>query len=539
MIPKAILTTALTLTLAITSTTQADPTTYTTGNNTTQNSHFTNTQPTLALNQYMIQSSNSNAIDFYDLHRIRTSAASRNPENAYDMAGYLLPINSNTENLFSLIGTTYGGDGRTSYALPNLRGRLSSQYTLGQTLGNQNITLNTNQLPPHNHNIANVFDNNTSNTGSANPIDNRQPTLGTNFFVSTTGHYPSRTGSFTDQQFYGKIAQFAGNDVDDSWTRADGRLLSIAQNQELFSIYGNNFGGDGRTTFGLPNLNDTIPVGIGRAPGSRYDVRIGQNIGQNQITLNQNNLPSHNHTMPFGPDTHTGNTENNIPFSNFQKSLGINYLVALQGQYPSNNSVGSETTLGEIVMFGGNYAPTGYALAQGQLLPIIEENYALFSIFGTMYGGNGRTTFGLPDLRSRAIVNQGRGPGLPSWQVGQKSGQEFITLNENNLPQHNHEFILQSKTGLSASDTDNIVNQEDLDNLIHSFGQDASTNPHLTGNIIIESGKFSTTIIGLEQLATLRNHFNTNYNLPTSSIPEPTTLLLLTTATPLLLKRKK
>ncbi|GAA4234906.1 tail fiber protein [Postechiella marina] len=93
--------------------------------------------------------------------------------------------------------------------------------------------------------------------------------------------------------------------------------------------------------------------------------------------------------------------------------------------------------LGQIVMFGGNFAPRGWALCEGQLLPI-SQNSALFSILGTIYGGDGRTTFALPDLRGRVAIGQGHGPGLSDRRLGSRSGQEAHTLNTLEMPSHNH-----------------------------------------------------------------------------------------------------
>ncbi len=93
----------------------------------------------------------------------------------------------------------------------------------------------------------------------------------------------------------------------------------------------------------------------------------------------------------------------------------------------------SEPYIGEIKMFAGNFAPRGWALCDGQLLPI-AQNEALFSILGTTYGGDGRTTFGLPDLRGRAPVHAGSGPGLTPRNLGQKFGAEQTTLTVPQLP---------------------------------------------------------------------------------------------------------
>lgn len=93
--------------------------------------------------------------------------------------------------------------------------------------------------------------------------------------------------------------------------------------------------------------------------------------------------------------------------------------------------------IGQIKMFGGNFAPRNWALCDGQLLTI-SSNEALFSILGTQYGGDGRTTFGLPDLRGRVPMHDGTGPGLTPRTIGQKSGSETVTLTESQIPSHSH-----------------------------------------------------------------------------------------------------
>jgi microcystin-dependent protein len=97
----------------------------------------------------------------------------------------------------------------------------------------------------------------------------------------------------------------------------------------------------------------------------------------------------------------------------------------------------SEPFLGEIRLFGFNYAPNGWAFCQGQLLPI-AQNSALFALLGTMYGGNGQTTFALPDFRGRVPVGMGQGPGLPSYTQGEMSGEVSHTLIISEMPSHNH-----------------------------------------------------------------------------------------------------
>lgn len=97
----------------------------------------------------------------------------------------------------------------------------------------------------------------------------------------------------------------------------------------------------------------------------------------------------------------------------------------------------SEPYLGVIFLFAGNFAPRGFQLCQGQLLSI-AQNTALFSILGTTYGGNGQTTFALPDLRGRAPIGAGQGPGLPNYTQGEATGSPTVTVLNSNMPAHNH-----------------------------------------------------------------------------------------------------
>ena len=93
--------------------------------------------------------------------------------------------------------------------------------------------------------------------------------------------------------------------------------------------------------------------------------------------------------------------------------------------------------LAVIWMFGGNFAPRGWAFCDGTLLPI-SQNSALFSLLGTTYGGDGRTTFGLPEMRGRVPMHAGNGPGLSPRQIGQRSGQEAVNLTGAQLGAHTH-----------------------------------------------------------------------------------------------------
>ncbi|HEX8473265.1 MAG TPA: tail fiber protein [Pyrinomonadaceae bacterium] len=107
----------------------------------------------------------------------------------------------------------------------------------------------------------------------------------------------------------------------------------------------------------------------------------------------------------------------------------------------------SNPFIGEIRMFGGNFAPAGWAFCDGQLIPI-SENDALFTLIGTTYGGDGQETFALPDLRGRIPLHQGQGPGISSnYILGERAGVEEVTLTINQIPIHTHPLSASTGTG--------------------------------------------------------------------------------------------
>lgn len=114
-----------------------------------------------------------------------------------------------------------------------------------------------------------------------------------------------------------------------------------------------------------------------------------------------------------------------------------------------------EPLLGQIQIFGFNFPPRGWAFCDGQLLPI-SQYQALFSLLGTTFGGDGRTTFALPDLRGRVSVHVGQGPGLARYLWGQKGGAENVTLTVQQLPSHNHIPICSSDDADAGSPEGNV-----------------------------------------------------------------------------------
>ncbi len=121
-----------------------------------------------------------------------------------------------------------------------------------------------------------------------------------------------------------------------------------------------------------------------------------------------------------------------------------------------------EPFIGQIQIFGFNFAPRGWALCDGQLLPISQYS-ALFSLLGTAFGGDGRTTFALPDLRGRVPVHVGNGPGLSPIRWGDKSGAESMTLTVVNLPSHSHALVGTNATADQAQPGGNALAQSSED----------------------------------------------------------------------------
>jgi microcystin-dependent protein len=112
----------------------------------------------------------------------------------------------------------------------------------------------------------------------------------------------------------------------------------------------------------------------------------------------------------------------------------------------------AEPFIGEIRMVGFNYAPSGWANADGQLMPI-QQNPTLYALYSTIYGGDGRTTFALPDLRGRVPIHTGQGPGQPSYPIGSYGGVASVTLATAQMPTHDHTITVKGSDGRVDSKT--------------------------------------------------------------------------------------
>jgi microcystin-dependent protein len=150
-----------------------------------------------------------------------------------------------------------------------------------------------------------------------------------------------------------------------------------------------------------------------------------------------------------------------------------------------------EEYIATIKAFAFNFTPRGWAFCNGQIMSI-AQNTALFSLIGTTYGGNGQTTFALPDLRGRSIVHPGQGPGLSNINYGEVSGTENVTLTINNMPAHGH--VIPS-LGLSAVTTINALSGGTVSNETDG-GNNSFSSGGSTANVYSEPGGTATPIKG-------------------------------------------
>jgi microcystin-dependent protein len=141
----------------------------------------------------------------------------------------------------------------------------------------------------------------------------------------------------------------------------------------------------------------------------------------------------------------------------------------------------AEPFLGEIRMFGGNFAPRGWALCNGQLLPI-SQNTALFSLLGTTFGGDGVSTFGLPNLQGRVPIHWGQGAGLSNYNLGQVGGAENVTLQVAQMPAHSHLVSSDSgDTGASSHPNGQLLASSGA-NAIYNKNADSTMLPSMIQN---------------------------------------------------------
>ena len=205
--------------------------------------------------------------------------------------GRVLPIAGNLA-LYAVLGTTYGGDGVKTFALPDLVGRIAigadADNPLGSTKGSNEVSVNSSELPGP----------------GQQPLSNDQPSLAVNYLIATTGTVPTANfNSFHEmEETLGQIVEFAGGTAPAGWTFANGRLLPISEYQDLFDLIGTTYGGDGVTDFAIPDLDGRTVIGANLPDASPLakvamaafgdDEQIGDIVGADAIYLTQAELPT-------------------------------------------------------------------------------------------------------------------------------------------------------------------------------------------------------------------------------------------------------
>ncbi|MEJ5056125.1 phage tail protein [Sphingobacterium sp. MYb382] len=342
--------------------------------------------------------------------------------------GQVLPIRSPTlTSLYAILGTTYGGNGTTTFAVPDLQGRVPlgigqgpglTHRDLGGKLGKSDVKLDPTEMPSHSHSlkasapvattadsinpVGNYYAPSTEalyssqstqepiastskvvpgGVGGIMPHNNMQPYLALNFGVCYSGEFPSDSSYTGEDTYIGEIRMFAGQRAPGGWSFCDGKILPISGNDALFVLIGNTYGGDGQTTFALPDMRGRVPLGRGQGAGLTNRA-LGLSGGEERVTLLVTQLPMHAHGLDvsnlklvvkqysngsssgtsssssgkysaivpglkqYGKTKGTDSTSSilsanltseggNIPHENMQPSLGVNFIIALNGIFPS------------------------------------------------------------------------------------------------------------------------------------------------------------------------------------------------------------
>ncbi|HEY7215205.1 MAG TPA: tail fiber protein [Thermoanaerobaculia bacterium] len=404
--------------------------------------------------------------------------------------------------LYEAIGTAYGGDGETMFALPDLRGRVplgeDARHPLGERGGAERIALDPGHLPAHTHavfgttarardllpngcllsvvprkiygeatELTALGENSVQPAGDGEPHENRQPYLALSFLISVA---PREAGG--PAVLAGEVTPFAGENPPPGFAPCDGQVLPVAEHEALSALVGARFGGDGERRFALPDLRGRAPLGCGQADPHR-GYTLGEAGGAETVALAPGELARHTH--PFRATRAAGtaadpsgkvlarSTSWNVyrpnvpddpmnaaaiapscgiapeagappgpvaqPHDNMMPFRCVNLMIALAGT--------GAPPLGRIRLFAGGEVPPGHEVCDGRLLPIASHE-ELFAILGVTYGGDGRTSFALPDLRGRVPIHRGHGAGLTRRVLGEAGGAESVALSPEQVPRHAH-----------------------------------------------------------------------------------------------------
>jgi microcystin-dependent protein len=259
---------------------------------------------------------------------IRFFAFEEPPEGWLPCDGQIL-TRSQYPQLFDVLGTLYGGDGRGTFAVPDLRGRVAVHPGHGvspaETGGEETHELTLAEMPNHNHLLsanqtatsgaaanhfwsaaAGAYSIRTSEpdatlsphalapVGDGQPHTNLQPYLTLNVCIATHGALPKGCGSVASAAFLGEVRLFAGSATPSGWAPCDGQLLSTRDHTRLFAVLGTTFGGDGQNSFALPDLRGRVALGSGRGAGLSTRA-LAESAGDRDVMLTQCEMPMHSH----------------------------------------------------------------------------------------------------------------------------------------------------------------------------------------------------------------------------------------------------
>lgn len=282
------------------------------------------------------------------------------------------------------------------------------------------------------------------------------------------------------------IVCVAWDRIPSGWLPCDGRVLKIADYSANFALLGFSYGGLPNVTFALPDLR-------GRAPRASDPKNLrATKSGAETVALAHNQIPSHTHQLqansapasavtplgnllsagsprgiaayaPPGPTADlnaatVGESGGIEPHSNMQPYIVMNYFISMVGLWPAGGCWEDDPWTGEIRMFPFEMVPRGWTLCDGSEFNI-SEYPALFSLIGTTYGGDGVTTFRVPNIAGRVPIGTGHAPGMNSYTLAQSGGQEKVALTVAQMPPHSHQAHSAAANPTTTVPTGNMLSK--------------------------------------------------------------------------------
>ncbi len=268
------------------------------------------------------------------------------------------------------------------------------------------------------------------------------------------------------QPYVGEIRMFAGNFAPAGWMFCEGQLLPISENETLFNLIGTTYGGDGQSTFALPDLRGRVPLHMGNSfilaeTGGAEEVTLDR-VADSGAQSSNAGVERYSHsakperkrhaarrqprsTGSAGPDRVSQSPircrrradRNRTIISSRTCASTSSFRCSAFSRRQLEKERAMDPFVAEIRIFPFNFAPKGWAFCDGQILPL-SQNTALFSLLGTTYGGDGKSNFALPNVQGNAPMHPGQGPGLSLHDFGETGGSETVSLLESEIPNHNH-----------------------------------------------------------------------------------------------------